>query len=103
MLIIIKSTFNFLRAHSDDIKGRVAALENAMTKTKFVTVTERPTMDKNDPNYGKPEEGTKTAERGKKAHSHVHKGKKYQTISLNIWQAAKRQKSHLTEKKNQVL
>ena len=53
----------------------MAALENAMTKTKFVRGdTARPTMDKSDPNYGKPEEGTKTSERGKKAHSHVHKG-----------------------------
>lgn len=46
-------------------------LEHAMTKTQFVSGRR---VSKGDPGYGRPEEGTKTAERGKRAHSHVHKG-----------------------------
>lgn len=30
-------------------------------------------IDKSDPDYGKPQKGTKTELRGQKAHSHVHK------------------------------
>lgn len=60
------------RNSGGQIKERMNMLEQAMSKDNFVKSMEKP-MDKDDPNYGKPQEGTKTAERGKKAQTHVHK------------------------------
>ncbi|XP_069691929.1 actin-binding Rho-activating protein-like isoform X2 [Periplaneta americana] len=34
---------------------------------------DKPTLDKNDPNYGRPVAGSKTDMRGKKAHTHISK------------------------------
>ena len=46
-------------------------LEDAMTNQGFVKDVGK--MRRDDPNYGKPQEGTKTAERGRKAHKHIQK------------------------------
>jgi hypothetical protein len=47
-------------------------LEDAMSKNNFVKdVGGR--LSKDDPNYGRPQAGTKTAERGDRANMHVHK------------------------------
>lgn len=43
-----------------------------MAKDNFVKDM-KSALDKEDPAYGKPQEGTRTAARGKKALSHVHK------------------------------
>ena len=59
------------RTHSDDIKERVQLLEKAINNTKYNSNDTR--LDKNDPEYGRPLKGTWTAERGVKAHNHVHK------------------------------
>jgi hypothetical protein len=60
------------RTHSADIKERMRMLESAMTKTNFVQdVLVLP--EKGHPDYGRPQEGTRTAERGKRAQTHVHK------------------------------
>lgn len=61
------------RTHSEDIKERVKLLEQAMSKSKYTRDLGGPPMDKSHPEYGKPQKGTWTAERGAKAHSHVHK------------------------------
>ena len=60
--------------HRIDIKGRVADLQRAMEKANYTKDTGQK-MDKNDPKYGTPQEGTWTALRGQKAHTHVHKVK----------------------------
>ncbi len=61
------------RTHSEDIKERMKLLEVAMAgKTQWTRGDLKP-IDKNDPDYGKPQKGTWTAERGQKAHNHVHK------------------------------
>ena len=43
-----------------------------MTKQNFTRDVTQP-IDKNHPEYGKPQKGTWTEMRGQKAHSHVHK------------------------------
>jgi len=45
-----------------------------MYKQKYTRDTDGP-ISRDDPNYGKPQKGTWTAERGAKAHSHVHRVK----------------------------
>jgi len=59
--------------HRIDINERVQALQQAMEKANYTKDTHGHKMDKNDPNYGTPQEGSWTALRGQKAHSHVHK------------------------------
>ena len=65
------------RTHSEDIKERVQLLEKAFTKAKYTRDTSHKRMDKNDPEYGRPQKGTWTAERGEKAHNHVHKVRQF--------------------------
>jgi hypothetical protein len=60
------------RTHSEDIKERVQLLEKAMFKDNY-TKDLGNTINKSDPNYGKPQQGTLTEFRGQKAHTHVHK------------------------------
>ncbi len=60
------------RRLNEGVMERQRQLEQAWTKDNFVecrTVA----LSKGDPGYGRPQEGTRTAERGKKAHRHVHK------------------------------
>jgi len=52
-----------------------------MFKQKYTRDVDQP-MRKDDPDYGKPQQGTWTAERGAKAHSHVHRVN--QNIILNL-------------------
>ena len=59
------------RRKSGDIGERMRQLEQAMFKDNFVKDMKR--TDKNDPGYGRPQEGTRTAERGARAQTHVHK------------------------------
>jgi len=60
------------RTHSEDIKERTKLLEKAMFKDNC-TQDLGNKINKNDPNYGKPQQGTLTEFRGQKAHTHVHK------------------------------
>ena len=60
------------RTHSEDIKERTKLLEKAMFKDNITRDLGNP-ISKSDPNYGKPQQGTLTEFRGKKAHTHVHK------------------------------
>ena len=60
------------RTHSEDIRQRMRCLEDAWTKTNYTRDEKKP-MSKSDPNYGKPQQGSLTAARGEKAHTHVHK------------------------------
>ncbi len=48
-------------------------LEDAMSKTHFVKDMKSGRLSKSDPDYGRPQAGTKTAERGQRANRHVHK------------------------------
>ena len=58
--------------HKINISERVDALQKAMEKASYTKDTGQK-MDRNDPKYGTPQEGTWTALRGQKAHTHVHK------------------------------
>ena len=60
------------KAKNEEIKERVQLLEKAMAKANYTKDVGIP-MDKDDPDYGKPQKGTWTEMRGKKAHNHVHK------------------------------
>ena len=53
------------------IRERMRQLEDHASKTRFVKDSKK--LSRSDPNYGRPQEGTKTAERGRRANSHVHK------------------------------
>ena len=79
--------------HRIDINERVQALQQAMEKANYTKDTHGHKMDKNDPNYGTPQEGSWTALRGQKAHSHVHKVSFF-SISRNFCE------TFLTTKKN---
>ena len=59
--------------HRIDINERVQALQLAMEKANYTKDTNGHKMDKTDPKYGTPQEGSWTALRGQKAHNHVHK------------------------------
>ena len=59
------------RRKSGDIVERMKLLEHAMTKDNYVRDLKR--TDRSDPGYGRPQEGTRTAERGARAATHVHK------------------------------
>ncbi len=60
------------RRLNEGVKERQRLLEEAMTKDNFVKCRTE-ALDPKDPGYGKPQEGSRTAERGKKAHKHVHR------------------------------
>ena len=55
-----------------NFKERVQLLEKAMFKDNC-TQDLGNKINKSDPNYGKPQQGTLTEFRGQKAHTHVHK------------------------------
>ncbi len=54
------------------VLARTKQLEEAMGKDNFVECRTR-ALGKGDPGYGRPQEGTRTAERGRRAQTHVHK------------------------------
>ena len=60
------------RTHSEDVRERIQLLEKAMQKDNLTKDLGK-TINKSDPNYGKPQQGTLTEFRGQKAHTHVHK------------------------------
>ena len=64
------------RSGGGDIQERMKRLEKAMSRDSDCTqpVAEEDVItDKNDPDYGKPQAGTKTEARGRRAQTHVHK------------------------------
>ena len=50
-----------------------------MSRNKYTRDVGKP-IDKSDPDYGKPQQGTWTAMRGEKAHSHIHKVTSHKSI-----------------------
>lgn len=60
------------RSGGSDIKERKLLLENAMTNSTCTQPVEK-AISKDDPNYGRPQQGTFTEARGQRAQIHVHK------------------------------
>ncbi len=57
---------------NEGVLERTRRLQEAMSGADFVKCRDE-APERGDPRYGRPQEGTQTAERGRRAHSHVHK------------------------------